>query len=104
MGSHCVCFGSILMAKFKQTGILAFLFLVSWGLMTRHSGLLWGVIRSDNNFRIILYFSKDFEERVTCIKVLNYGNSLKKSMFKDKYLPLLYTVYLIKATTLINKA
>ena len=25
-------------------------------------------------FRIILYFSKDFEEYVTCIKVLNYCN------------------------------
>ena len=39
---------------------------------------------SDNNFRIILYFSKDFEERVTCIKVLNYCNILEMSMFKDK--------------------
>ena len=29
---------------------------------------------------------------------------LEKSMFKDKYLPLLYTVYLIKAIILINKA
>ena len=43
-----------------------------------------GVIGSDNHFRIILYFSKDFEERVTCIKVLNYCSILEKSMFKDK--------------------
>ena len=34
------------------------------GVMTRHSGLL-GTIGSDNSFRIILYFSKDFEEHVT---------------------------------------
>ena len=34
------------------------------GVMTRHSGLL-GNIGSDNSFRIILYFSKDFEEHVT---------------------------------------
>ena len=40
-------------------------------------------IGSDNNFCIILYFLKDFEEYVTCIKVLNYCNSLEKSMFKD---------------------
>ena len=32
------------------------------GVMTRHSGLL-GTIGSDNSFRIILYFSKDFEEQ-----------------------------------------
>ena len=30
-----------------------------------------GVIGSENNFRIILYFSKDFEECEACIKVLN---------------------------------
>ena len=54
------------------------------GVMTCHSGLLWGVIGSDNNFRIILHFSKNFEECVTCIKVLNYCNILQKCMFKDK--------------------
>ena len=43
-----------------------------------------GVIGSDNNFRIILHFSKDFEERVTFIKVLIFCNVLEKSMFKDK--------------------
>ena len=32
------------------------------GVMTRHSELL-GTIGSDNSFRIILYFSKDFEEQ-----------------------------------------
>ena len=82
------------------------LFLVSWGLMTRHSGLLWGGggHRVRQQFSLILYFSKDFEECLTCIKVLNYGNSPEKSMFKDKYLPLLYTFYLIKAIILINKA
>ena len=52
--------------------------------MIRHSGLTWQVIGSDNNFRIILYLSKDFEEGVRCIEVLNYFNSLEKSMFKDK--------------------
>ena len=62
----------------------------------------WVVIRSDNNFRIILYSSKNFVERVACIKVLNYGNSLGKTMFKDKYLPLLFTVCVIKAIILIN--
>ena len=46
-------------------------------------GIVVGVIGSDNNFRNILYFSKDFEEHVTCIKVLNYCNALEKSMFKD---------------------
>ena len=69
------------------------LFLVSWGVMTRHSGLFWEVIESDNNFFIILYFLKDFEERVTCIKVLNYSNSLKKSMFNNKYLLLFYILF-----------
>ena len=34
------------------------------GVMTRHSGLR-GTIWFDNGFRIILYFSKDFEEHVT---------------------------------------
>ena len=43
-----------------------------------------GVIGSDNNFCIILYFLKDFEERVTGIQVLNYSYLLGKSMFKDK--------------------
>ena len=41
---------------------------------------------------------------MTCIKALNYGILLEKSMFKDKYLPLLYTDYLIKAIILINNA
>ena len=63
------------------------------GVMTRHSGLLSGVIWSDNNFHIILYFSKGFEERVTCIKVLNYGNSLEKRMFKDKYIYCYYILF-----------
>ena len=31
-----------------------------------------GVIGSDNSFCIILFFSKDFEECVTCIKVLKH--------------------------------
>ena len=48
-----------------------------------------GVIGSDNNLLIILYFSKDFEERATCIKVLNYYNILEKSMFKDKIITLI---------------
>ena len=60
------------------------------------------VVGGQTIFRIILYSPKDFEECVTCIKVLNYSNSLEKSMFKDKYLPLLYTVCLIKAIILIN--
>ena len=56
-----------------------------------------GGIGSDNNFRIILYFSKDFEEHVTCIKLLNYCNLQEKSMFKGNYSQLSHTVYLIKA-------
>ena len=34
------------------------------GVMIRHSGVL-GNIGSENKFRIILYFSKDFKEHVT---------------------------------------
>ena len=58
---------------------------------------------SDNNFRIILYFSKGFEEHMTCIKVLNFGTSLEKSMFKDKLYPFLNIVYLTKAIIMIIK-
>ena len=39
-----------------------------------------------NNFRIILYFPKDFEECVTCKNLLNYCNLLEKFMFKDKFI------------------
>ena len=55
------------------------LFLWTWGSWPATPVIGW-----DNNFCIILYFSKDFEAHVACKKVLNYCNILEKSMFKDK--------------------
>ena len=48
-------------------------------------GIDTGVIKSDKKFIIIWYFSKDFEEHLTCTSVLkNYCNSLEKAMVKYK--------------------
>ena len=47
---------------------------VGEGVMTRHSGLLGWFMGSVNNFSIISYFLKDFEERITGIKVPNNSN------------------------------
>ena len=75
----------------------------TWGVMTRQSRLLWWVIWSDNSFSHNLYYSKNSEERVTCISVLNYSNLLGKSIFQDKYLLLLYTVCLIRQLSWLIK-
>ena len=64
--------------KFVSLQYTCQLFLESWS-DDPSLRIVVGVIRLDNYYHIILYFSKDFEECITCIKVLNYGNSLEKS-------------------------